>query len=123
MIVVATDAPLSHRNLMRMARRTMFGMARCGSFMSNGSGDYAIAFSTSGHNENAREELSNGQMNPIFLAVVESTEEAIYNSMLMATTTEGREGNRIEAISVDQLRALLEQYNLLNLGKRLPQIR
>ena len=99
MVVVATDAPLSDRNLARLARRAAAGIARTGSSFSNGSGDYVIAFST------ARDELrtatkragvaqfaemSNDSVSPLFQAVAEATEEAIYNSLLMATTTRSR---------------------------------
>jgi D-aminopeptidase len=99
MIVVATDAPLSSRNLERMARRAVLGLARTGSFMSNGSGDFVIAFSTS--RDDAR--LENAAMSPLFLAVVEATEEAVYNSLTKATTVTGREGHTATAIPIDKL--------------------
>jgi D-aminopeptidase len=99
MVVVATDAPLSDRNLARLARRAVAGIARTGSSFSNGSGDYVIAFSTArdglrtapkraGVAEFA--EMSNDNVSPLFQAVAEATEEAIYNSLLMATTTRSR---------------------------------
>jgi D-aminopeptidase len=99
MVVAATDAPLSDRNLARLARRAVAGIARTGSSFSNGSGDYVIAFSTArdGLRTAARRagvaqfpELSNDAMSPLFQAVAEATEEAIYNSLLMATTTRSR---------------------------------
>ncbi|HVS31299.1 MAG TPA: P1 family peptidase [Thermoanaerobaculia bacterium] len=84
MIVVATDAPLDARNLRRMAARTMWGVARTGGSASNGSGDYAIAFSTV--RDASAPRVRNDDMSPLFLAVIEATEEAIYNSLLKATT-------------------------------------
>ncbi|HNP34730.1 MAG TPA: P1 family peptidase [Woeseiaceae bacterium] len=96
MMIVATDAPLSDRNLERLARRAPVGLARTGASFSNGSGDYAIAFSTAMSvrrtaarraRVSAYEELSNDAVSPLFQAVAEATEEAIYNSLLMAETT------------------------------------
>ncbi|MGA8206000.1 MAG: P1 family peptidase [Woeseiaceae bacterium] len=96
MMIVATDAPLSDRNLRRLARRASAGLARTGAGFSNGSGDYAIAFSvaesvrrTARRRENVAtyEDLSNDRMSPLFEAVAEATQEAIYNSLFMATTT------------------------------------
>ncbi len=120
MIVVATDAPLSDRNLERVAARAIMGLARTGSSASNGSGDYALAFSTS---EKVRrpysathlttEELANEQMSGVFEAVVEATEEAIYNSMFEATTTTAN-GHTIEAIPLDKVKAVLAKYNVGN---------
>ena len=122
MIVVATDAPLSERNLERLAARAIMGLARTGSSASNGSGDYVIAFSTA---ESVRRrpgpsgpapapartvaDLPNDAMSPLFQAVVEATEEAIYNSLFMATTVSSR-GRTVEALPLDQLRALLVRY-------------
>jgi D-aminopeptidase len=105
MIVVATDAPLDARNLKRVAARTMMGMARTGAAGSNGSGDYAIAFSTA---DMATTRLSNDATSPLFLAVIEATEEAIYNSLTRATTMTGS-GHTIEALPLDKLRALAAQ--------------
>jgi D-aminopeptidase len=115
-IVVATDAPVSDRNLRRVAARAMLGLARTGSSASNGSGDYVIAFSNA---QQVRRdpraprletaELSNEEMGRLFEAVVEATEEAIYNSMFMATTVESRSA-RVEAIPLDAARRLLERY-------------
>lgn len=114
MIVLATDAPLSSRNLERLARRAVLGLARAGSFLSNGSGDFVIAFSTrnrvpyepKGRTRTA-EELHNDAMSPLFLATVEAVEEAVYNSLLRATDVVGLRGSRGEAIPVDRLRELL----------------
>ena len=114
MIVIATDAPLSSRNLERIARRAVLGLARTGSFMSNGSGDFVIAFSTQnlkpyGPQERTRDikEVENDYMSPLFLATVEAVEEAVYNSLTKATTITGREGHTTEAIPIDRLKELL----------------
>lgn len=116
MIVLATDAPLSSRNLERLARRAVLGLARTGSFMSNGSGDFVIAFSTRNRvpfdpreRTLAVEELHNDAMSPLFLAVVEAVEEAVYNSLLRATDVTGHAGRRGEAIPIDRLRELLRR--------------
>ena len=92
MIVVGTDAPIDTRNLHRLAARTMMGLGRTGSAASNGSGDFAIAFST---NRQPAKLLSNDDMSPLFLAAIEATEEAIYNSLFKAKTTTGR-GRTVE---------------------------
>lgn len=124
MIVVATDAPLSDRNLTRLARRAMAGVARTGSTFSNGSGDYAIAFSTAEAVRRtpqrrggvaAHEEMGNDAVTPLFAAVIEATEEAIYNSLLMATTVESVDpatGRRVvvEAIDTDAVRRVLAAH-------------
>jgi D-aminopeptidase len=102
MIVVATDAPVDARNLKRMAARAIMGMARSGAAGSNGSGDYAIAFSTCRTGGSACPPLSNDAMSPLFLAVIEATEEAIVNSLLKATTTTGN-GHTIEALPIDMI--------------------
>jgi len=116
MIVLATDAPLSARNLERVARRAILGLARAGSFMSNGSGDFVIAFSTANLRPHrperpvlAVDDLDNGAIDPIFLATVESVEEAVYNSLLKATTMKGFEGHTAEAIPIDALRRIFEE--------------
>jgi D-aminopeptidase len=122
-IVIATDAPIDHRNLQRLAARSMMGLARTGAAGSNGSGDYAIAFSTAPelrirNNPNVRNEkatvtlLSNEAMSPIFLAVIEATEEAIYNSLFRATTTTGR-GHTVEALPIDQTLAILRKHGAI----------
>jgi D-aminopeptidase len=114
MMVLATDAPLSSRNLERLARRAVLGLARTGSFLSNGSGDFVIAFSTRNlvpyapqQKTLAVEDLPNDAMSPLFLAAVESIEEAVYNSLLKATTVTGYQGHVGEALPVDKLRELL----------------
>jgi D-aminopeptidase len=116
MIVLATDAPLSARNLERLSKRAMLGLARTGSFVGNGSGDFVIAFSTRNlvpydPRERLRrvEELENDAMDPLFLAAVESVEEAVYNSLTKATTVTGAGGRTVEAISIDRLRELLRE--------------
>lgn len=115
MIVVATDAPLSPRNLERLARRAVLGLARTGSFLSNGSGDFVIAFSTAyripygSDAPLAVELLPNHRTSPLFLAVVESVEEAVYNSLTRATTVRGRDGHTREALPLDRLRELLRR--------------
>jgi D-aminopeptidase len=110
MIVLATDAPLSPRNLERMASRAVMGLARTGSFMSNGTGDFVIAFSTKNpvpydevYTTRNEELLYNDFTSPLFLATVEAVEEAVLNSILKATTVTGRDGNIREAISIDRL--------------------
>jgi len=105
-MVVATDAPVDSRNLRRMAARTIFGLARTGSSGANGSGDFAIAFST---NRNAANLVTNDAMSPLFLAVIEATEEAIYNSLLQATTTTGN-GHTVEALPVERTIEILRKY-------------
>jgi D-aminopeptidase len=117
MIVVATDAPLDARDLRRLAARAVFALARTGSSYSNGSGDYAIAFSTSPeartrHGETVarpRAVLPTEAVSPLFQAVLEATEEAVYNSLLRATTVSGR-GTTVEAIPLDRVRAILKKY-------------
>jgi len=121
MIVVATDAPLDARDLKRLAARAVFGLARVGSSFSNGSGDYAIAFSTSpetrvihGQTEaKARETLPTEAVSPLFQAALEATEEAVYNALLRAETTVGRNGRRVEAIPVDRVREILQHHRLI----------
>ena len=113
MIVLATNAPVSPRNLERMARRAMLGLSRTGSYSSNGSGDFVIAFSTTNRRTTeARTRtdtlLANDQMSPLFLAVVESVEEAVYNALTAATTVRGRDGHVRRALPLDRLRDLLD---------------
>ncbi len=109
MIVVATDAPLDARLLERLGKRALFGLARTGATMSNGSGDYVIAFSTTGADE---ELLGNGEMTPLFQAVAEATEEAIYNSLFAATTTDGHNGT-VEALPVERVVPILRKYGVV----------
>lgn len=117
-IVIATDAPLSDRNLERLAARAIMGLARTGSSASNGSGDYALAFSTSDKVRRAAnatrltsEELANEQMSGLFEAAIEATEEAIYDSLFEATTTTGN-GRTVQAIPLDRVREVLAKYNV-----------
>ena len=122
-IVIATDAPVDHRNLRRMAARAMMGLARTGSAATNGSGDYAIAFSTAPevriraattdrNAPRATKLLSNDAMSPLFLAVIEATEEAIYNSLFRATTMTGR-GRTVEALPLDRTLEILRKYGVV----------
>ncbi len=108
-IVVATDAPVDARNLHRMAARAMMGLARTGSSAANGSGDYAIAFSTA---RNSPATLSNEAMSPLFLAVIEATEEAILNSLFRATTITGR-GRTVEALPLERTLEILRRHGAL----------
>jgi D-aminopeptidase len=114
MIVLATDAPVSPRNLERMAKRAMLGLARTGSYSSNGSGDFVIAFSTQNRRTGAAAPrpdslLPNDRMSPLFLATVEAVEEAVYNALTAATTVEGRDGHTQEALPLDRLRTILRE--------------
>jgi D-aminopeptidase len=123
-IVIATDAPVDARNLKRLAARAMMGLARTGASGSNGSGDYVIAFSTAtdlrlmpqrATEPNAARTirvLPNDAMSPLFLAVIEATEEAIYNSLFKATTMTGR-GKTIEALPLVRTREILRKYKAL----------
>ena len=106
MIVVATDAPLTAKDLKRVAARAVFGLARTGSSYSNGSGDYAIAFSTA---PASRTVLGTDAVSPLFEMALEATEEAVYNSLLRATTVRSRFGSA-EAIPVDRVKEILARY-------------
>ena len=122
MIVIATDAPVDNRNLERMAKRAMMGLAKTGGIASNGSGDYVIAFST---NEGLRipyatQEktqtvtlLRNDEMSPLFMAVIEATEEAIINSLFMAETMEGKEQHVTEALPVNSVIKIMKKHNAI----------
>ena len=117
-VVIATDAPLSDRNLRRLASRAMMGLGRTGSSASNGSGDYAIAFSTSPQVRRAFDaerlqtvELANPQASAVFQAGVDAVEEAVYNSLLMATTESGN-GITVQAIPLDKLRVVLREHGI-----------
>ena len=116
MIVVGTDAPLSDRNLERLAYRALLGIARTGSPMTNGSGDYAIAFSTAEEVRRTPDRragaspvtlLPNDQMSPLFQAAVEATEEAVYNSLFKARSMSGHRGT-VEAIPLEAIRETFE---------------
>lgn len=117
-IVIATDAPLSERQLERLAARGLFGLARTGSDASNGSGDYALAFSTAASVRRARgggtrtsEAVADDAISPIFQAVIEATEEAIYNSLLRATDVTAR-GRTVEALPIARVRELLAEHGI-----------
>ncbi|MEL7045011.1 MAG: P1 family peptidase [Pseudomonadota bacterium] len=126
MIVVATDAPLTARNLDRIGARAMMGLGRTGSYASNGSGDYVIAFSTDPRVRKKRDArapveratLSNVAMSPLFAATAEATEEAVYNAIFKATTVESSRGVR-EAIPLDQLLSILEKHKVLRWDRSL----
>ena len=126
MMVVATDAPLNARSLDRIAMRAIVGLARTGSFASNGSGDYVIAFSTDPSVRRPRtsdvpvasKALVNDSMSPLFAATAEATEEAIYNAILKATTVTSSRGT-LEAIPIDELKRILEKYRVLGWDKSL----
>jgi D-aminopeptidase len=118
MIVLATDAPLDARNLGRLARRAVLALGRVGSFMSNGSGDFVVAFSTANRvperSDGPVRELTtvrNDAVSPLFLAAVEAVEEAVYNSLTRAETVTGHRG-RAEAIPVDRLREVLDEHRV-----------
>ena len=112
-MVVATDAPLEHRNLERLARRALLGLGRGGGSMSNGSGDYVLAFSSVPVSElRTHPRIPNGATSPIFQAAIEATEEAILNSMFFATTVEGDRGT-VEAIPLDETLEVLRQYGVV----------
>ncbi len=108
-IVIATDAPVDFRNLRRMAARSMMGLARTGSAASNGSGDYAIAFSTA---RQAASLVPNDAMSPLFLAVIEATEEAVYNSLFRAVTMTGR-GRTVEALPIERTVEILRRFGAI----------
>jgi D-aminopeptidase len=121
--VVATDAPLGDRNLRRLAERALLGMGRTGGSMSNGSGDYVIAFSTAaaglrrlgpkGERQPAPSglELTNDEVSPLFQAVIEATEEAIYNSLFMATPVTSR-GRTVAPLPMDRVVQILHRFGV-----------
>ncbi len=121
-IVIATDAPINARNLKRIAARSMMGLARTGAAGTNGSGDYAIAFSTalnlrtkSGSSRvQPRNLLPNNLMSPLFLATIEATEEAIYNSLFQATSVTGNKGNTIKALPLSKTIDILKNFKKIN---------
>ena len=119
MMVVATDAPLSERNLRRVAMRAIMGLSRTGSYASNGSGDYVIGFSTAesvrrrpGDEVRTIEDLSNDDISAVFQATVEATEEAVYNSMFKAVTMSSRWGTR-EALPIEATVEVLKRYGVV----------
>ena len=120
MMVLATDAPLDSRNLKRLAKRVFMGMSQTGGIASNGSGDYAIAFSTANRMLHDPAErtfnatyLQNEAVSPLFLAAIESTEEAIINSLFMATTMEGTQGHKVEELPKEQVLQIMKKYGRL----------
>jgi len=127
MMVVATDAPLNARSLDRLAMRAIMGLARTGSYASNGSGDYVISFSTHPSVRKPRtsdtpiktEVLVNASMSPLFAATAEATEEAIYNAIFKATTVSSSRGE-LRAIPIEDLTRILKKYRALDWDKTLP---
>ena len=120
MIIIATDAPLSARNLERLAKRSFLAFGKVGSFSSNGSGDYSIAFSTHPelripHEPKEMErkilDVPNDDMSPLFLAVVEASEEAIYNSLFMATDMTGQKGRTMKALPIEETLKIMDKYH------------
>jgi D-aminopeptidase len=123
MIVVATDAPISARNLQRLAKRAFMGLAKTGGIASNGSGDYVIAFSTHDslripHNPNqpllVQPELHNEFVTPLFMAAIEATEEAIINSLFTAERLKGFKGHEVEPLPLDLVLPIMKKYNRIN---------
>jgi len=122
MIVVATDAPLDSRNLKRLAKRAMLGLAKTGGIVSNGSGDYVVAFSTakdlripyqSQSSLRSGKVLRNSSMSPIFMAVIEATEEAIINSLFAAESMKGN-GQKIEALPIKKTIKIMKKYKKID---------
>jgi len=122
MIVVITDAPVTSRNLERIAKRAMMGLAKTGGIASNGSGDYVIAISNAeglrvAHDSKEKlqtvQELRNDEISPLFLATIEATEEAILNSLFAAKTLKGKNGT-IQALPIDKTIGLLREYKKIN---------
>ena len=119
-IVVATDAPLLSRNLKRLAKRAVLGLARTGSVMKNSSGDYVIAFSTAKalrqgatRTKASGEPLPNSRMDPLFAAMVEATEEAVYNSLFRATAVTGRDNHHCEALPIERTLGICRKHKVL----------
>jgi len=117
MMVLATDAPLDARNLKRLAKRVMLGLAQTGGIAANGSGDYVIAFSTVNRVLHETPQatygatfLNNDYVSPLFLAAIEATEEAIVNSLFMATTTVGTDGHKVDELPKDKVIELMKKY-------------
>lgn len=122
MIVVATDAPVDERNLERMAKRAIMGLAKTGGIASNGSGDYVIAFSANPtvripHSSKEKTDtfafLRNDEMSPLFMATIEATEEAIINSLFKAETMTGKDNRKMEALPVDEVLKIMKKYNAI----------
>ena len=126
MIVIATDAPLSDRNLERLAKRSYIAFGNVGAFSSNGSGDYSVAFSTYEKNRipydakgklRTIDDLNNDDMSPLFMAVWEATEEALLNSLFMAEDTKGKNGKLVKALPIKKTLEILKKYNALDQNK------
>ena len=124
MIVVITDAPLGSRNLERLAKRAIMGLAKTGGIASNGSGDYVIAMSTAKDNLipyssdskfNETKMLRNSVISPLFLATIEATEEAILNSLFAAETMTGKDGHKILSMPIDKVVEIMKKYNKIKL--------
>lgn len=122
MMVVLTDAPLDARQLERVAKRAMMGLARTGGIASNGSGDYVVAASTAEsmripYQTNLKTDtgdvLRNDEMSPLFMGTIEATEEAIINSLFAAETMTGRDGHKIEALPLDKVLPILKKYGAI----------
>jgi L-aminopeptidase/D-esterase-like protein len=119
-IVVATDAPLLPHQLKRLARRASLGLARTGSVSGNGSGDLFIAFSTANPDAADPDQVTrsvgtipNDRMDPIFVGVVQATEEAIVNALVDNQSMTGRDNHRVDALPHNRMRELLKKYNRL----------
>ncbi len=128
MIIIATDAPLSSRNLRRLAKRSYLAFGGVGAFSSNGSGDYSLAFSVNPacripyHSKTpvqTRPKLRNEEMSPLFLATVEATEEAIYNSLFMATDMKGYKGHTIKALPISETIKILKEHGVIKVGEQM----
>jgi len=121
MVVIATDAPLSYRNLYRMARRGPLGLGRAGFVSQNQSGDYFVCFSTAKESRieysqakpRRPEEIRNDAMDPLFLGVIEATEESVYNSLFRATTMSGTNNRVVEALPVEATKEILQKFDLI----------
>ena len=120
MMILATDAPLDARNLKRLAKRVIMGLAQTGGIASNGSGDYVIAFSTVNRVMHETAEATytatyvhNDNVSPLFLAAIEATEEAIINSLFMAKTSEGTQGHKVEELPKEKVLEIMRKYGRL----------
>jgi D-aminopeptidase len=109
MIITATDAPLSDRQLSRLSKRSLFGLARTGSVMATSSGDYSLAFATT-QPSTIQEAIADADLNEFFQAAVEATEESLYDALFTAVTTVGRGGNTLNALPIEMVVKLLKEY-------------
>ncbi len=123
MIVVATDAPLDPRNLKRLGKRAFMALAKTGGIASNGSGDYVVAFSTTPANRISYQNkdialpghfLKNEAMTPLFLAVIEATEEAVLNSLFAAETMSGHQGHTVKALPIKKVLNIMRKYHKIS---------